>query len=120
MDRKFSLFVVLVFVTMCILHLNDGLKDIYKQGSKLVFCPFKRVTGLPCPGCGMTRAFWALSGFKIKEALLLNPFSIFLLFIAFIHLFYPKVSLFCESFYKIVVVIVLLWWVFFRIIPALS
>lgn len=37
-------------------------------------CVFYRVTGLKCPGCGITRMLIALSGFRIKEAFLSNPF----------------------------------------------
>ena len=77
MDRKFSLFIVVLFICMCISHFNINLENLYKMGSKLIFCPFKELTGLPCPGCGMTRAFWLLSEFKIKKALMLNPFSIY-------------------------------------------
>lgn len=39
-------------------------------------CPFHRITGIPCPGCGMTRAFLTLGQGKITEALALNPFSL--------------------------------------------
>jgi len=68
----------------------------------------------------MTRAFWALSEFKIKEALVFNPFSIFLLFISVINLFYYKQSLFSETFYRFTVIIVFLWWIVFRIIPSIT
>jgi hypothetical protein len=68
----------------------------------------------------MTRAFWALSEFKIKKALMLNPFSIFLLFISVINLFCYKQPIFSETFYKLVVIIILLWWIIFRIIPSIS
>lgn len=39
-------------------------------------CLFHAVTGLECPGCGMTRAFCAISHGRIVEAFHLNLFSI--------------------------------------------
>lgn len=39
-----------------------------------VICPFRLLTGLPCPGCGMTRAWvFALHG-NLGRALAENPF----------------------------------------------
>ncbi|MBE2282585.1 MAG: DUF2752 domain-containing protein [Prosthecobacter sp.] len=40
-------------------------------------CPFAAVTGLPCHGCGMTRAFVALSRGDWRDMLLLHPFAPF-------------------------------------------
>jgi len=39
------------------------------------FCLFQSLTGFPCPGCGMTRAFIQLSQGHIREAIALNPMS---------------------------------------------
>jgi hypothetical protein len=36
-------------------------------------CPFHRMTGLPCPTCGGTRAAVLLSGGNVSAALSLNP-----------------------------------------------
>jgi len=41
----------------------------------LPLCSFKQMTGRPCPGCGLTRAFCAISHARFGEALYFNPFS---------------------------------------------
>ncbi len=41
-------------------------------------CPLHRFTGLPCPGCGMTRAFVLWSSGDPLLALGANPFVLFL------------------------------------------
>jgi hypothetical protein len=51
-------------------------------------CWFKALTGLPCPGCGLTHAFCAISHGNIGDAWLFNPFS---------FLFYPLALLFLLS-----------------------
>ena len=39
-------------------------------------CAFRSITGLPCPGCGLTRAFVSLSRGNVARAWDLNPFSL--------------------------------------------
>ncbi|GBC82487.1 hypothetical protein HRbin10_01612 [bacterium HR10] len=41
----------------------------------IVLCPFRQLTGLPCPGCGMTRALNALAHGQWARALSLHPLS---------------------------------------------
>ncbi len=36
-------------------------------------CPFKDLTGIPCPTCGGTRALAALGRLDLREAILCNP-----------------------------------------------
>ena len=38
-------------------------------------CAFRSVTGIPCPGCGMTRAFLLLSQLRLGDAFATNPAS---------------------------------------------
>ena len=42
----------------------------------LVSCPFKFVTGIPCPGCGMGRATLALAQGSVVESLADHLFAI--------------------------------------------
>ena len=43
-------------------------------GISLWFCPFRVVTGVPCPGCGLTRAVSSLAAGRWAEALQFHPF----------------------------------------------
>jgi hypothetical protein len=41
-----------------------------------VLCPFRLVTGLPCPGCGLTRSWVYLAHGRWADALAANPFGV--------------------------------------------
>ena len=47
-----------------------------KPGLDMTVCFFKRVSGLPCPSCGTTRAVSHLFNGEIVNSLYLNPFGI--------------------------------------------
>ena len=49
-------------------------------------CTFHKLTGLNCPGCGMTRAVQATLHGRIGDAFLLNPIGMILLPLAFLVL----------------------------------
>lgn len=38
-----------------------------------VLCTFRRLTGVPCPGCGLTRSFVFLAHGQLLDALRANP-----------------------------------------------
>ncbi len=40
-----------------------------------VLCPFRHVTGLPCPGCGLTRSWVALGHGDVSSAFGFNAFG---------------------------------------------
>jgi hypothetical protein len=42
------------------------------QGNYFTLCGFKNLTGLPCPGCGLTHSFCAIGKGDFKQALTYN------------------------------------------------
>ena len=40
------------------------------------FCPMVIISGLPCPGCGLTRAFVYLASGRIQQSIYINPMGI--------------------------------------------
>lgn len=63
--------VVLAIATLCGIFFL-----IYAPLLAMFRCPVKAITGLPCPGCGGTRAAMLLSEGHIWEAVALNPLSV--------------------------------------------
>lgn len=43
---------------------------------EVILCPFRQVTGLPCPGCGLTRGFVCIGHGQIGQAIEFNPFAL--------------------------------------------
>ena len=48
----------------------------WRAGFGIDVCWFHRLTGLPCPGCGLTRGILSLAGGDLVGALRLHPFSL--------------------------------------------
>lgn len=51
----------------------DGIED------GPVICPFRLLTGLPCPGCGLTRAWVYVVHGQWRDAIVANPFGVALI-----------------------------------------
>ena len=45
------------------------------SGAGYTICAFRRITGIPCPGCGLTRAMAALARGELLLALHFHPFA---------------------------------------------
>lgn len=56
------------FAILCVIFLFILLHLLFEE-----FCPMVVLTGLPCAGCGMTRAAWELLTFQFADAWQLNP-----------------------------------------------
>lgn len=55
-------------------------------------CPIKFLTGISCPGCGMTRAIWAIIRFQFHEAFYYHPLFVFVPFMFALYLFDYKLK----------------------------
>ena len=78
-----------------------------------VLCPFRVVTRIPCPGCGMTRAMLYLGQLDFGKAIHLNVFSIPLFVVMLIYIYNPKMIriLKNELMLKVLLVTVVVLWV---------
>lgn len=68
------------------------------SSSNLIVCPTKLIWGIPCPGCGTTRATLLFIHGNIKEALMLNPNVIFAITFVFLFPFVAIAKLFIKDF----------------------
>lgn len=63
------------FVALCAVGAAFALP---REGFGIDVCSLHRLTGLPCPGCGLTRGFVALTHGDWQTAAELNPFALVL------------------------------------------
>lgn len=72
-----------LWVALGALMVTLGAYLLYQQGPSgvpwLPKCTFHQLTGLNCPGCGMTRAAYSTLHGRIGEAFRLNPLGMILL-----------------------------------------
>jgi len=52
----------------------------------IIWCPFRRFTGMDCGGCGMTRSWCAIADGDLSLAVLMNPFGPLLFSLAVVKL----------------------------------
>lgn len=74
MDRKKrkSLIIIIILVIMAIMGLFLVKNHNPEEESFFIPCMFNKLTGLKCPGCGITRAMHYLVNGNIKKAIWYN------------------------------------------------
>jgi hypothetical protein len=60
-------------------------------------CFFKTITGISCPGCGLTRAICAISHGRIADAWHWHPFSFIFYGGALFIIFFPMLASFMQD-----------------------
>jgi len=124
--RRIALVAAGIFLSIATLHAT-GVSSADRIGMAIPFlCPFKALTGIPCPGCGMTRALISMAKGDFHAAFGYNPFSFFLVFMVVISVMpgkqaekLPSITPVVMNYVFIVVLIaVLVFWFVTRLLPA--
>lgn len=78
------LFILGIVVTSGIFYHLFGI-DLKAYLISFPLCPFRAITDIPCPGCGMTRAMLSLGQLNFRMAIGFNLFSIPLLIVMILY-----------------------------------
>ena len=113
MNKKFILFIAMILLVFGILVVF-----IFD-----VNCVFKSITGLPCPGCGLTRGFRSLFSGHIIDAFNYNvltiPIFLFLLVLAILLVidfvfkkkYTERLLKKLSNYYMLIIAIVIISWI---------
>lgn len=125
--RKPALVFTVAVLALAFVNMTGIVTAEMMAGAIPVFCPFEALTGVPCPGCGMTRAMLKLVAGDIGGAAAHNPFCFFLVFTIAVSILPTRwlaktplaVKKLLPYFYISVLVLVIVFWVIDRLLPAL-
>jgi hypothetical protein len=78
---RISIGVILAVMAVSSLLYHLGSINIMNRLPNVTLCPFHAITGISCPGCGMTRALLSIGQLRFGEGIHWNPFSIPLLIV---------------------------------------
>ncbi|MEI6219564.1 MAG: DUF2752 domain-containing protein [bacterium] len=73
-SSKIPLDIILACGALAVLFLSMAISPDHLPAIQL--CMFRHWTGLPCPGCGITRAFCAIGHGELRAAWDYNPLSL--------------------------------------------
>lgn len=117
-------YLIRVIVIGCVLLLAAIIYFLFSPAESTYFpqCPFHRITGFDCPGCGSQRAIHHLLHFRLKDAFASNPLLILAIPYLIIGIYfeyfggkekYPTVrkTLFGKRAIVIVLILIVLFWI---------
>ena len=125
--RKAALICAACFLVLAVVSATGIIRIDTAMGKIPALCPFKNITGIECPGCGMTRAFISLIHGHPSDAARFNPFCFFLVFVLFLSVLpsrlfergRTRLMRIFPVFYSAMLVLILAFWVFDRLLPSL-
>lgn len=112
-----------IFVGFIILIISYGYYFLNLKFGFTIKCPFHAITGLYCPGCGVTRMLFSIMTLNFYQAFRFNPllFILLILYIAFIiERLIRKKDLKVPDRIALVLLVILIVFGILRNIPALS
>ena len=125
--RKIALPSAIFFLLLIIINVTGVVRIGTLEGVLPVFCPFKAIAGIDCPGCGMVRAMTSLIDGCPGNAALYNPFCFFLLFIILVSTlperWMRRIRIHVRvlpALYCVVLSLLLTYWVFDRLLPHIN
>ena len=112
-----------IFVGIILIIISYGYYFLNLKFGFTIKCPFHAITGLHCPGCGVTRMLFSIMTLNFYQAFRFNPllFILLILYIAFIiERLIRKKDLKVPNRIALVLLVILIIFGILRNIPALS
>ena len=120
-EQLFSFTILTVWLLFFIENIFFNGHFLYHLGTGgYLPCPIYKITGIQCPGCGMTRSFISLSRYELYNSFTNNPFGVGLFGYLMIQIspFRKKIMIFFNSLQiaPVLLALILIWWFFSRLL----